>query len=350
MESKPHIFRCRPHLCVKVWGGRRLQTQFGKGLPSEDPYGESWEVADLPQGQSVVDTGPMVGATLHEVTTTWGAELVGSLWEGDRFPLLVKILDASQDLSVQVHPGLQHESMFVGARSKDETWIILGVEEGGSVLHGFRKAVTPESFARAVADGEVVDLLRRMEVKPGDVLRVPPGTIHAICAGVVLLEIQQPSDTTYRVYDYGRPGLDGLPRPLHMDEAIAVTDFSGLVDERAVNFQSDGTSGVDWSLLVDVYAYRAERIRTSTGLSWRVDRRSAQVLCVLEGRCRVVGAEVELGPGQTAIVPACMGEVRLEVRETTTMVIAGLGGVPLVVDPVVGNSRRLLEAADAIED
>lgn len=337
MSQAPYIFRSRPHLCVKVWGGRRLEAMFDKALPSEEPFGESWEVADLPQGQSRVDTGTLQGWTLEELVKVWGAQLVGTLAEGERFPLLVKILDASEDLSVQVHPGAQHLDAFPEARSKDETWIILGVEEGGSVLHGFREEVTAESFRAAIARGNVVELLRRIEVAPGDVLRVNPGTVHAICKGVVLLEIQQPSDTTYRVYDYGRPGLDGQPRALHVDEAVAVTNYSGLDDEKIESFRRGGSERYDWKLLVDVYAYRAESLEFRGGCTWDVDPRSVQILFLLEGSCEVGEGGSRRGlvltRGQTAVIPACVGRVDLFASQGAKIVVSGLGGVPLIVRP-----------------
>ncbi|MFU8802618.1 MAG: type I phosphomannose isomerase catalytic subunit [Bradymonadaceae bacterium] len=329
----PYIFRTRPHLSVKIWGGRRLETMFGKDLPTREPFGESWEVADLPEGQCVVDTGPMRDRTLEEVVTAWGAELTGTLARGARFPLLLKILDAERDLSVQVHPGQQHLEAFPEARPKDETWIILGVEDGGSVLHGFSQSVSPDRFVQAVEDGDVIEFLRRIEVAPGDVLRVPPGTVHAICRGVVLLEIQEPSDTTYRVYDYGRPGLDGKPRELHIEEAVAVANFSGFVGEKTGSHPPRIGENHRWSLLVDVYAYRVERLEIDSELSWSVDPRSVQILHVISGRCRVGDGDLVLERGQTAVIPACSASVRVSTEEGVDVAVCGLGGVPLVAPP-----------------
>ncbi|MBA2663066.1 MAG: class I mannose-6-phosphate isomerase [Bradymonadaceae bacterium] len=334
MDSiKPYIFRMRPYLCEKVWGGRNLERLFDKPLPANELVGEAWEVADLPEGQSVVDSGALAGRTLGQLVALWGQQLTGSRSEGESFPLLVKILDAQKDLSIQVHPGDEQVGAIAGARSKDECWLVLDVAEGGSVLHGFSGAVDRASFACAVEQGQAVDLLRRIAVAPGDVIRVAPGTVHAICSGVVLLEMQQPSDTTYRVYDYGRAGLDGRPRPLHLEQALAVIDWEGseaaqLIVERV----EAGAHALH--VLVDVPAYRVERLKAAARLRWRVDPGSVQIVFVLDGACRVSGrdgAPVELARGQTALIPACAGTVELvSHNKHAEVVVAGLGGHVLV--------------------
>ena len=178
---------------------------------------------NLEQGQAQIASGAWAGHTLRAVMQAWGARLCGAKGP-ERFPLLVKFLDACEDLSVQVHPGLEHVDPAYGIASKDESWVIL--KDGGAVYHGFiDDEVTPERFIEALARGGVMELLRRYDVAAGDVIRVPPGTVHAIGAGVLLLEVQQPSDTTYRLWDHGRVGLDGEPRALHIHQGVGVITF-----------------------------------------------------------------------------------------------------------------------------
>jgi mannose-6-phosphate isomerase len=330
---KPYILKMRPFLRSKIWGGRKLETEFGKELPDDEPYGEAWEVADLPEGQSVVANGPLEGEPLRKAVERWGEDLIGTNAPREAFPLLVKILDAQKDLSVQVHPG-EHDldDLPAGAESKDECWLILDSDDG-TILHGFDEDVDPEEFRRAVEEDRAADMLRRVAVHPGDVIRVVPNTIHAICEGVALLEIQQPSDTTYRVYDYNRPGLDGEPRELHLDRAMQVGNFSAHDDAKLVGRATNSQVG-DIEVLVDVDAYRIERFRPGHAVEWRVAETSPQVLFVREGSVRLGCREnaVELGAAETAVLPAGIGHVELTPGDDpqTEVIVTGLGGHPLL--------------------
>jgi mannose-6-phosphate isomerase len=249
--------------------------------------------------------------------------LIGTAAPIERFPLLVKLLDARADLSVQVHPGHGDLHHFDGAQSKDESWVIVDADPGASILHGLRPGVEPEMLREGIADGTAADCLQRVEVKAGDVFRVAPGTVHAICAGVCLLEIQEPSDTTFRVYDYDRPGLDGEVRELHVDQAM-----------RVIGSERQGDSGRrkisdDLEVLVDVAAYRIERLTGNGSLSWRVNPASAQVVHVISGQARIDG--LDLKRGDTIICPASLGSIRVDKRDRdTVLIIAGLGGQVLV--------------------
>lgn len=326
--TDPYIVKMRPYLRKKVWGGRKLADVFGKELPDNAPYGEAWEVSDLPEGQSFAVNGSMAGKSLPELIEHWGDALTAGR---EDFPLLVKVLDAQDDLSVQVHPGEGDiERLGLDADSKDECWIILDVDDGGCILHGFDEPTTPADFRMAVEENRAADVLRSVEVEPGDIIRVSPGTIHAICRGVALLEIQQPSDTTYRVYDYNRPGMDGKPRELHLEEAMRVSNFDAHSPAKLDGRPSE--SNEDVTLLVDVPAYRIERVSGVREPSWRVDERTPQVVfcaggaVVLEGP----GESVELAFGETAVIPAGVGEVSLEGSQGADIIVAGLGGAALL--------------------
>ncbi|KPJ51947.1 MAG: hypothetical protein AMS16_07100 [Planctomycetes bacterium DG_58] len=213
----------------KVWGGRKLETLLGKALPPEVPIGESWEVSDHPHGESRVDEGPLAGKSLHELVQTDEAALVGrggALEVGGRFPLLYKFIDAADYLSVQVHPdddyAREHES---GDPGKTEAWYVIDADEGAKIARGVRAGTTRETFARAVEEDTVEQLLTFVPVKRGDVMSLPAGTVHALAPGVLVAEIQQNSDTTYRIYDWGRVGLDGKPRELHVEKALDCINF-----------------------------------------------------------------------------------------------------------------------------
>jgi mannose-6-phosphate isomerase len=320
---------------VKVWGGRKLPETFDKPAPDDEPVGEAWEVADLDEGESRVGSGPLEGRPLSELVERWGEALTGTESPTEAFPLLVKLLDAADDLSVQVHPSeADVREQFPEADSKDECWLIVGVEDGGSILHGVRDGTTSEEFERAVDEGRAAELLRRVHVDPGQIVRVVPGTIHAICEGVTLLEIQQPSDTTYRVYDYDRPGLDGEPRELHLDKAMAVANF----DEQpptALTPEPVDFPDASVELIVDVPSYRIERVELKQPFDWQIDSRSTQVVFALEGEVdlQMPGSDVELTltRGQTAVVPAAVDRMRAEPRsDSATVIVSGVGGVPLV--------------------
>lgn len=222
--------RFQPIYQARVWGGRRLETFFGRQLPEPGtPYGESWEVSDRPEAQSVVAGGAEnAGLTLHELwmhhrQPVFGADSIkiGS----ERFPLLMKILDATDDLSIQVHPPGEVAAVL-GGEPKTEMWFIAHADPGSRIYVGLRPGVSREAFEEALHTGTVADLVQVIEPKAGDCLFLPSGRLHAIGKGLVIFEIQQNSDTTYRVFDWNRPGLDGKPRPLHLPESLASIDFN----------------------------------------------------------------------------------------------------------------------------
>ncbi len=327
--TEPYILKMRPYLRKKVWGGRKLADVFGKPLPDASPYGEAWEVSDLAEGQSFVTNGPLAGQSLGAVIERWGTALTGP--DGAAFPLLVKVLDAQDDLSVQVHPGDDDIARLdLDADSKDECWLILHADDDGCVLHGFTEASTPADFRMAVEENRAAEALRRVSVQAGDVIRVAPGTIHAICKGVVLLEVQQPSDTTYRVYDYNRPGMDGNPRELHLEQAMQVSNFD--VHEPAKLAASPSSTNPSAQVLVDVDAYRIEKATGFSTLRWTLDDARPQVIFAGAGRVRLTGGRhgvrhhVELAYGQTAVIPAGLGEVVAEGADGAELIVASMGG------------------------
>lgn len=222
--TQPIVFE--PLFMERLWGGRRLETLFGKRLPPTTRIGESWEIVDREDYQSVVHDGPLQGLTLHELWTLHRDAIFGpGLPDSPRFPLLFKILDAQDRLSVQVHPRPENAALL-GGEPKTEMWYILDALLDSDLYAGLRQGVTRADFELALREGRVAELIHHFPVKAGDAIFIPSGRIHAIGTGNVIFEVQQNSDTTYRVFDWNRLGLDGQPRALHVEESLQSIDFT----------------------------------------------------------------------------------------------------------------------------
>ena len=209
----------------RVWGGRGLEEKLGRTLPEKQIIGESWEIVDRPDAQSVVASGPFAGKTLHELLQNNGRDLMGPQYTPEQpFPILVKWLDCQDRLSLQVHPPAAI-APELGGEPKTENWYIADCEDNAALIVGLKKGVTREQFTQALAENQAEACVHRISVKKGDSILVESGRMHAIDAGNLILEIQQNSDTTYRVYDWGRVGLDGQPRQLHIEESLRSIDF-----------------------------------------------------------------------------------------------------------------------------
>src|ERR1051325_2254154 len=211
----------------RVWGGRKLAELYAKELPPDKPIGESWEITDRPEGVSVISNGPLAGKDLRWLMENHQRELLGPAKPaaGGRFPLLVKLLDSRDKLSLQVHPPA-HKAVELNGEPKTEMWYFAHCDPGADIFVGLKRGVTRAEFERRIGDGSVADCFHRIEVKAGDAMFLPSGRVHALGAGSVLFEIQQNSDTTYRVFDWNRVGLDGKPRELHVAQALASIDFA----------------------------------------------------------------------------------------------------------------------------
>jgi mannose-6-phosphate isomerase len=223
----------RPSYHTRVWGGRRLETALGRVLPDAQPYGESWELSDRADCQSLVATGPLAGHSLHELWQRHRLEVFGAGLAHHpslRFPLLIKVLDCSDDLSIQVHPP-EAVAPELGGEPKSEMWHFVGTEPGARLYAGLRRGVSRDQFAEALAAGGVADCVHAIEPVTGDSLMVPSGRLHALGGGLLVFEIQQNSDTTYRVFDWNRVGLDGHPRQLHVEESLRCIDFDDFEPE-----------------------------------------------------------------------------------------------------------------------
>ncbi|GAB4172000.1 MAG: class I mannose-6-phosphate isomerase [Terrimicrobiaceae bacterium] len=273
MKNKEPI-SFRPVFMERVWGGRELRRLFGKELPGDNPIGESWEIVDRPEAVSAVEGGRFAGLTLHDLWVrhreqVFGTTLVGA--KDSRFPLLIKLLDARDRLSVQVHPPAAI-APSLGGEPKTEVWYFAACDEGAVIYAGLRRGVTRESFEQALRDGAVEGCLHTIPVAAGDSIFIPSGRIHAIGAGNVIIEIQQNSDTTYRVFDWNRPGLDGKPRELHIEESLLCTDFLDI--EPAADSLREGT-------IAECPYFHVEKLPLHGPLT--IDDRSFVIIAVASG-------------------------------------------------------------------
>jgi mannose-6-phosphate isomerase len=295
----------------RVWGGDRLTATLGKTLPPDGPVGESWELVDLQDDQSRVSGGPLAGVELQVLVRERYDELMGPVGlDGGRFPMLVKYIDASQTLSVQVHPDPDAVAEL-GGRPKSEAWYILDAEPGAVLYLGLREGTSREAFAAAIAGGTVEALLDQVPATPGTLVPVRPGTVHAIGAGVLLAEVQQPSDTTYRVYDWGRTGLDGKPRELHTEAALTSIRFAEPPPGIAASGSAD----------MGVFQVR-EAVVAEAPLA--IDGAGPAVLVGLMGEARIISdafAPVQCSRGQVILVPHSCRAARLEAANAPARVL-----------------------------
>lgn len=266
----------------RVWGGRELESVYGRLLPREDvPYGESWEISDRGEAQSIVSSegGDFAGMSLNQL---WSDEVTrgkvfGDGLKGDRFPLLIKILDCRKDLSVQVHPPVELAEEL-GGEAKSEMWYIAGVEKGAKLYAGLKKGVTKESFEQSLRDGMVEEQIHVIEAKKGESIFIPSGRLHAIGAGYLIYEIQQNSDTTYRVFDWNRMGLDGVPRELHVEQSMRCIDFTDTEPSMTV------PSGASGEVMASCEYFKVEKRELHSGMEvGNLDKDQFSIVTVVSG-------------------------------------------------------------------
>ncbi|MEW4568165.1 type I phosphomannose isomerase catalytic subunit [Tautonia sp. JC769] len=307
--------RFQPILKRLIWGGRRLGSKLHKELGPEADYAESWELSDHRHGQSVVAEGPLAGASLHDLVMTRGTELLGeAVGPREQFPLLLKFLDANQVLSVQVHPDDEQGRRLADDNGKTEAWVVIDAEPSSLIYAGLRAGVDRLGFAEALEHGRIAEVLHAFEPKAGDCIFIPAGTVHAIGAGVLLAEVQQMSDATFRVDDWGRVGPDGSPRALHLTEAIEVTDYErGPVDP--VRSRPDQIDGGTREHLIRCPYFALDRY-VLTGSTRIGDPQHGRftALIGLGGKAVVWhdGQPYPVELGQTLLVPASVGACPIE--------------------------------------
>jgi mannose-6-phosphate isomerase len=318
-----HLLRFHPIFRRYLWGGRRLADMLHKPIGPEADYAESWEIVDHGADQSVVRGGPLAGAKLGQLVREQPAAVLGRHAATVRsamggFPLLMKLLDCNRTLSVQVHPNdAQAAHLTPPDRGKTESWVVLAADPGSKIYAGLKPGVTWETLAAALERGECERLLHEFEPRVGDCVFIPAGTVHALGAGLVIAEIQQASDTTFRLFDWNRVDASGKPRPLHVAESLAVIDYDrGPVAPQTP--QSTGDPGRERLVACDKFVL--DRVTFDAPRTIGGDDRF-HVLAVAEGAVTAAGDPVAapLARGDTALAPAAAGETTLTPRGQATV-------------------------------
>lgn len=310
----PFVFT--PIFKERVWGGRKLAEIFGKQIPESAPIGESWEISDRPGDVSVISNGPLAGRDLRWLLETHGQEIFGKpMLPQTRFPLLIKILDARDKLSLQVHPPA-HCAAALGGEPKTEMWHIVDADPGAELFVGLRKGATRSEFERKISSGEVADCFHRIPVTSGDTMFLPSGRVHAIGAGLVIFEIQQNSDTTYRVFDWNRRGLDGKPREVHVRESLASIDFNDFEPALVPKAYTE-ERGVQVRPLANNELFDVRSCKISSGARVVLpETRGFRILGVITGNLKLDGNFQQLlKPGDFCLIPASCKNVSIEALE-----------------------------------
>jgi mannose-6-phosphate isomerase len=315
--------RFQPILRRYIWGGRRLGSSLGKPITPGNDCAESWEICDHGQDQSVVEFGPLAGTTLGRLVGERGGELLGRHHPQRRFPLLLKFLDAAQTLSVQVHPNdAQAAKLNPPDLGKTEALVVIEAEPGSVIYAGLKAGVDRDGLAAAIREGRCQDCLHAFQPAAGDCILVPAGVVHAYGAGLMVAEIQESSDVTYRLFDWNRLGPDGKPRPLHVQQGLEVVDFGyGPVGPQ----QPRPAERPEVSGLVECEKFCWDRVTFEAPLSLGGDNR-CHIVAVLEGAMRIEGdpSYALLARGGTALLPASLGHVLLSPQTRTVLLDAYL--------------------------
>lgn len=315
-----------PRFVEKIWGGRKFESVLGKTLPPGQ-IGESWELYDFPPGvvdksdqwiSAAIANGPLAGKTLHDLVLEYGSALYGDvkLFDGGQFPILIKFLDAREDLSVQVHPDPAYCSKHPEAQLKTEAWYVMQHEPGARILKGLNPGVKRDEFAQAIAGGSVEKMIRGIPVKEGDCYFLKSGTIHALGAGILVAEVQMPSDTTFRVYDFGRIDVStGKPRSLHVKDAIECIAFDGKTDPEQPRSHTASVHTAVTRLCTCEY-FTMEKVRFVAGVQEQIPYNQPVVWMMMEGEAEIsvtgMAEPVRITKGETILLPAKMDKPMLK--------------------------------------
>lgn len=289
-----------------IWGGTRLRDEYGK-KSDKDKLAESWELSCHKDGESVIENGEFAGKTLSAYINECGKGVLGKKCERfEYFPILIKLIDAKDNLSVQVHPDNEYAMRVEGEYGKTEMWYIVDCEEGAELLYGFKHEITREEFAKRISDNTLLEVTNNVPVHKGDVFFIEAGTLHAIGKGILIAEIQQNSNTTYRIYDYGRVGADGKPRQLHVEKACEVTKLIPPTRPTKPMGSPVKKDGYTETLLATSEYFNVNRLDVTEKAELDANEDSFNSLLVLDGVFTV--GDLTLKKGDSAFVPAGYGK------------------------------------------
>ena len=322
MKLYPLLFE--PNLHEVVWGGNQLKPY--KGLePSDEPIGESWEVSAVPTSTSIISNGELKGkdliSAINEQPDAILGKAVNKKYEG-KLPLLVKFIDAKCDLSIQVHPNDEMAMREHGKMGKSEMWYVIKANEGAHLYAGFKQKITPEEYQKRIADGTITEVLADHQVKAGDVFYLPAGRVHAICGGIMLAEVQQSSDVTYRIFDYNRPGLDGKPRELHTDLAAQALDYHVEYNYRT-EYENSSNKAVQ---IIDSPYFSVRVMAVSKPFHRDLLKYDSFIITMcIEGDCtikvRSTGDEILLKEGNSTLIPASIADYDIIPQDEKTRIL-----------------------------
>ena len=308
MTFYPLLFE--PNLLTTIWGGRKLRPF--KGLePTDEPKGESWEVSAIPTSVSIISNGIWKGRDLVSLIEEYPNEILGKAvnekYQG-KLPILVKFLDAKRDLSIQVHPDEKMAQRLYGKRGKAEMWYVIDADADSHLIVGFNREISLEEYHRRIAEGTITEVLADHKVKPGDVFFIPAGCVHALCGGIMVAEVQQSSDVTYRIFDYNRPGLDGKPRELHTELAAEALNFH--VGNNRIDYDRKDNCAVK---LIDYPDFSVNIMDLTKPIHRNMLNYDSFVISMcMDGDCviceRGTGEETTLKKGSSVLIPASIAD------------------------------------------
>jgi mannose-6-phosphate isomerase len=294
---KPYPLKFKPIYKELIWGGNKLREFFGKDTPVDKKIGESWELADLPNDKSIITNGELAGKTITEVLRKFPEQITGKKEYNSPFGLLIKFIDAADVLSVQVHPDSEAVKRLKTGSPKTECWYIIDAEPGACIYKGLKAGTTRQQFVQSIKNDTCAELLNKVPVKPNQCHFLPAGTVHAIGTGTLIAEIQTPSDTTFRVFDWNRL-QDGKPRQLHITQALESIHFDQKSEDLPV------TTG---GRLVDTEFFKVDKITAQAGTSRQISKEIMKVIIVIKGSGQIISADsqaVDFTKGQIILLPA----------------------------------------------
>jgi mannose-6-phosphate isomerase len=313
----PFVFE--PIFKDRIWGGRELEKLYGKELPAGKPIGESWEVSDRHGDESVIANGPLAGKNLRWLMENHAKEILGGARPAteNRFPILCKILDAREKLSLQVHPPASKAKELKG-EPKTEMWYIADAAPDASLYVGLKRGVTRAEFEQKISDGSVADCFHKIPVKAGDTMFLPSGRVHAIGDGLVIFEIQQNSDTTYRVFDWNRTGLDGKPRELHIAQSLASIDFNDF-EPKLVPAHYEQGPNFKFRRLVEDPLFSVHEMAFEHAGAYSPAGQYLRIIAITRGAVQISDGTVfaNLKAGQFCLLPACLKIVEIKAQAKT---------------------------------
>ena len=322
MQLFPFLFE--PNLHEVVWGGNKLRPY--KGLePTDEPIGESWEVSAVPSSTCIISNGAHKGKDLISVINEQPEAILGKKVNekyNGKLPLLVKFIDAKRDLSIQVHPNDEMAMREHGKMGKSEMWYVIKADEGAHLYAGFKQEITPEEYQKRIADGTITDVLADHQVKAGDIFYLPAGRVHAICGGIMLAEVQQSSDVTYRIYDYNRPGMDGKPRELHTDLAAKALDYH-VEDNYRTEYVDTSNKAIQ---IMDTPYFDVRIMEVNKSFHRDLLKYDSFIIAMcIEGDCiihvRSTGDEILLKEGNSTLIPASIADYDIIPQDGKTRIL-----------------------------